>query len=96
MARNHTGGKYIEKAFFEKPIEYRPVFKLGRTFAESFDKMQRVEELCEKLPGLDCGSCGAPTCKALAEDIVRGEASEKDCIFVLREYVSRISDYDDD
>ena len=96
VARNHTGGKYIEKAFFEKPIEYRPVFKLGRTFAESFDKMQRVEELCEKLPGLDCGSCGAPTCKALAEDIVRGEASEKDCIFILREYVSRISDYDDD
>ena len=39
-----------------------------------------------ELPGLDCGSCGAPTCKALAEDIVRGEASVNDCIFVLREF----------
>ena len=60
---------------------------------------QQVEELCRTLPGLDCGSCGAPTCKTLAEDIVRGEASEKDCIFVLRKYFSTISgsiDDDDD
>ena len=53
------------------------------SFAESFNKMQQVEALCNELPGLDCGSCGAPTCKALAEDIVRGLASERDCTFIL-------------
>ena len=78
--------EYLERAFWDEPIEYTPVFKLGKTFAESFDKMQTVEILCAELPGLDCGSCGAPTCKALAEDIVRGEASVNDCIFVLREF----------
>ena len=38
-----------------------------------------IEKLLEKLPGLDCGACGSPTCRALAEDIVRGKAEEIDC-----------------
>jgi Na+-translocating ferredoxin:NAD+ oxidoreductase RNF subunit RnfB len=54
--------------------------------------MAQVEEICKRLPGLDCGSCGAPTCKALAEDIVRGDAKESDCIHLLREYLHKISD----
>ena len=86
VARNHMNGKYLDNAFFQKPIEYQPVFKLGNTFAESFNKLQQVEALNNELPGLDCGSCGAPTCKTLAEDIVRGDAAITDCIFVLKEY----------
>ena len=39
---------------------------------------------------LDCGSCGAPTCRTLAEDIVKGEASERDCIFILRQYMDQL------
>ncbi len=92
VARNHLDGEYIDGAFSDKAVEYQPVFKLGRDFAESFDKMQRVEELCKKFPGLDCGSCGAPSCRALAEDIVRGAADERDCIFILREYVNSLND----
>ena len=73
------------------PVEYEPVFNLGDTLAESFARFSQVEELCRKLPGLDCGSCGAPTCKSLAEDIVRGEASEKDCIYHLRGSLHKLS-----
>lgn len=58
---------------------------------ESFSRLEQVERLCRRLPGLDCGSCGAPTCKALAEDIVRGEASEKDCIYWMRENLHKLS-----
>ena len=58
---------------------------------ESFSRLERVERLCKKFPGLDCGSCGAPTCKALAEDIVRGEASEKDCVYFLRDNLHSLS-----
>ena len=44
-----------------------------------------MDKLLEaKLPKLDCGPCGAPSCKALAEDIVRGFASIHDCMFVTR------------
>lgn len=73
-------------------VEYEPVLNLGDNMMESFARLNQVERLCKKLPGLDCGSCGAPTCKALAEDIVRGEASEKDCVYYLRENLHRLSD----
>ena len=58
---------------------------------ESIRKMNEVREIEKRLPGLDCGACGAPTCLALAEDIVKGEAKELDCIHLLREYVHRLS-----
>lgn len=92
VACNHLDGHYAPKAFLESPIEYKPVFNLGSSFAESLDRMAQVEELCKRFPGLDCGSCGAPTCQALAEDIVRGDATERDCVFVLRQYVDQFTE----
>ena len=59
---------------------------------DSLAKMEEAQKIYARLPGLDCGSCGAPTCKALAEDVVRGIAHEKDCIHLLKEYLHRISD----
>ncbi|MCP4159894.1 MAG: ferredoxin, partial [Deltaproteobacteria bacterium] len=50
-------------------------------------------ELIEKsLPGIDCGSCGAPTCHAFAEDIVRGRAVITSCIFVLRKRIRQLTE----
>ena len=31
-----------------------------------------MERVGASLPGLDCGSCGSPSCAALAEDIAQG------------------------
>ncbi|MDO4574898.1 MAG: [Fe-Fe] hydrogenase large subunit C-terminal domain-containing protein [Planctomycetia bacterium] len=73
------------------PVEYEPVFRLGGTQQESFTRLNQVEQLLKKFPGLDCGSCGAPTCKALAEDIARGAATEKDCIYCLRQNINKLS-----
>lgn len=73
-------------------VEYEPVLNLGDNMMQSFARLNQAERLCKKFPGLDCGSCGAPTCKALAEDIVRGEASEKDCVYFLRENLHKLSD----
>lgn len=73
-------------------IEYEPVFRLGNTFKESLHMMKAVEDLVRQFPGLDCGSCGAPTCQALAEDIVRGEASVTDCTYVFRDSINHLSD----
>lgn len=47
--------------------------------------MMKMEEIHKLLPDLDCGSCGAPRCRALAEDIALGKASLDDCIFILRD-----------
>lgn len=92
IACNHMANTGTpENAFWTRDVEYEPVFRLGSNRRESIAKMAKVEELCEKFPGLDCGSCGAPTCKALAEDIVRGEAREHDCIHILKEFIHRLS-----
>lgn len=91
VSRSHMDGETREMVDWTMPIEYEPVFSLGKTLAESFLRFNQVERLCKKFPGLDCGSCGAPTCKALAEDIVRGQADEKDCIYFLRDNLHKLS-----
>jgi len=53
-------------------------------------KLADIERLYETLPNIDCGSCGAPSCHALAEDIVLEKASESDCVFKLRERMSTL------
>lgn len=81
-----------ENAFWSTSVQYEPVFKLGDNVEQSIANVAKVEELLKSFPGLDCGSCGAPTCRALAEDVVRGVAKEKDCIHILRKYIHRLSD----
>ena len=81
-----------EMVHWNQKVEYEPVFKLGDNMKESIQRMSQVEELLEKFPGLDCGACGAPTCKALAEDIVRGVATQRDCVHLLREFVDKLTD----
>ena len=73
-------------------VPYEPVFRLGNNMMESVSRLNQVERLMKKFPGLDCGSCGAPTCKALAEDIVRGDANETDCVYYLRENLHKLSE----
>lgn len=92
VSQNHIEMNPPVNLLWNHNIEYEPVFRLGATFKESLDMMHTVEELTKKFPGLDCGSCGAPTCLALAEDIVRGEATSNDCVYVLRETISSLSD----
>ena len=63
---------------------------LDPNIGKAIQKMEKAEEILKKLPGIDCGSCGAPTCRALAEDIVNDRAREVDCIFRLKEIISRL------
>ena len=81
-----------EEALWTEDVEYVPVYRLGSNMRDSIRMMNEAEKIEEKLPGLDCGACGAPTCHALALDIVKGDAKELDCIHLLREYVHRFSD----
>lgn len=74
-----------------EPVQYEPVFRLGKNFAESISMLNRVETLCNEFPGLDCGACGAPTCRALAEDIVRGDATTDYCIPFLKNHIHKLS-----
>ena len=92
VARTHMNHDAEEMIPWTTGVQFEPVFRLGNNMMESFARLNQVERLCKKLPGLDCGSCGAPTCKALAEDIVRGCAKETDCVYYLRENLHNLSE----
>ncbi len=73
-------GEIIPEEFlFESFPDYRPIAKLSDSFSESLRMMSKITEIKESLPGIDCGSCGAPTCRAFAEDIVKNNAKIEDC-----------------
>ena len=75
-----------------RTIEPRPALKLDNDIRVAMQKIEQIDETLKRLPGLDCGSCGSPTCRALAEDIVQGTASETDCVFRLREMVRDLAE----
>ena len=70
---------------FDMPIQQNSVMKLDDNIMIAMQKMERMNAIIEGLPGYDCGSCGSPTCKTFAEDIVRGYCSEMDCIHKLKD-----------
>lgn len=65
-------------------LKYEPVMQLNDDFDKAMEMMDELEAIYDSLPKLDCGSCGAPSCRALAEDIVRGFADESFCIINMK------------
>lgn len=53
--------------------------RLDDDMARAIEKLGRLDRLIGELPGLDCAVCGAPTCRALAEDVVLGRADVSAC-----------------
>ena len=80
MNRLSDDEKYIpSEYFFNRFAEYAPVNRLSDNMAESMHMMSDIQRIRETLPGIDCGACGAPTCRAHAEDVVKGEVPALDC-----------------
>ncbi|MBE6788781.1 MAG: 4Fe-4S dicluster domain-containing protein [Ruminococcaceae bacterium] len=72
-------GSVAREFLFENFPDYHPISQLSSNMAESMRMMAEINSLKEELPGIDCGSCGAPNCRAFAEDIVKGNASIENC-----------------
>ena len=66
-------------------IKPNMAMKLDDDLVEAMKKMERIEKIYSELPGYDCGSCGSPTCRTFAEDIVQGDATPMDCIHKMKE-----------
>lgn len=84
----------LDSLGWTKELTPSPAMKLADNVIKAMRMMTRLREIEETLPGLDCGICGAPSCRALAEDIVRGYAEETDCL--LRKYQIEASDKGED
>ena len=72
-------------------IEPNNSMQLVGTMKERIAMADRIDALEKSLPGLDCGSCGSPTCRALAWDIAHGYANELNCIFKLNDRISSLA-----
>lgn len=75
-----------------EPIQPRKISPLDEDVSMALIKLERLDRITEDLPGLDCGACGSPSCRALAEDIIRGLAFETDCVIKLREKVKGLAE----
>lgn len=78
-----------EKFIFTEPIHPLHATKLDKDLSKAIDKLEMVEETLEGLPGIDCGACGAPSCRAFAEDIVQGYANREECVVLLKKRYGR-------
>lgn len=85
-------GEIPEEFFWNEKVTPVDSLRLSSQPAVSMKMMSDIEEIESRLYGLDCGSCGAPSCRALAEDIVRGYATEDACIYLLKDKVEAVRD----
>lgn len=85
VSPNRPASDWIPDEYFhEKKVEYNPYSSLSSDRKTAMRMMRDIEELTKKLPGLDCGSCGAPTCMAFAEDVVKNETGIDECTVILK------------
>jgi iron only hydrogenase large subunit-like protein len=77
--------------FINGKFEPRPLEPLDKDLAKAIKKRKKKEDIYESLPKIDCGVCGAPTCLTFAEDVVKGEAKQTDCIFNLPQKFAKLS-----
>ena len=94
VSQNHleSGESVPEDMNWEGELEFSNVLTLSDDLARAMEMMMEIDEVEASLPGLDCGACGAPTCRAFAEDVVRGNSQKADCIFVLRKQIQQFAD----
>jgi serine/threonine-protein kinase RsbT len=62
-----------------RPLVPRCGQVLDPDMAKAVRKLAAIEDLGRTLPGRDCGACGAPSCRAFAEDVVLGRCPVDGC-----------------
>ena len=83
-------GLNVDEMMWKNDLEPVYIMRLDDNFMVAMEKMQEIERIYAELPGLDCGACGSPSCRAKAEDIVRGFTSERDCVVRMRETIDQL------
>lgn len=99
VIRRKPGEEFVRvpDEYFMPNVDYIPAPALGGNLNESLMKMAKIEQICQRLPDHDCGSCGSPTCRAFAEDVVNGETTEDECIVNMRSLIEELArNYRDD
>ena len=83
--RRGRPGRRRQRSTRARPFRARPGIRLDADMAVAIRKLAQLDTETRALPGRDCGVCGAPTCAALAEDIVMERAARALCPYVALE-----------
>lgn len=62
----------------------RSIEKLDENRLVALEKMEKINRVMKYIPRIDCGACGAPSCRTLAEDVVQGRAKLNQCVFIQK------------
>ncbi len=93
VSLNHLNPDDMDRMNWENELQFDAnIFRLSDDIVKAMEMMDKMEHILKDLPGLDCGSCGSPTCRAMAEDIVKGNSKETDCIHKLKEQIHQVYD----
>lgn len=92
VSQNHLlGGPVPGLMGWESTLEFSNALTLSADLTQAMQMMADIDAIEKELPSLDCGACGAPSCRAFAEDIVKGICKKTDCIFVYRRQMQRVA-----
>jgi Na+-translocating ferredoxin:NAD+ oxidoreductase RNF subunit RnfB len=88
----------VERRYAEEDFALRAPLKPRNTEGKDIDLRERVErkkkaaELLKALPMLNCGLCGAPTCRSHAEDAASGRYEIGECVFFSQDRIHALRD----
>ena len=71
--------------FYKSIYEPLPPKPIDLDLKNAISKISMRKEIFTKLPDINCGACGSPTCKTFADDIIQDELQLNDCVFLYIE-----------
>jgi hypothetical protein len=87
--RGEVEASYRKKVFLmDEYLAGRPLRPLDEDISRAIAKMKERDQILADLPRIDCGACGAPSCRAFAEDVVLGETDKASCVFFRQRELS--------
>ena len=80
----------LEDFIGEQEMEYNNALELAHDPKKAMEIMLKIDEIESKLPGIDCASCGSPSCACFAQDVALGKSRLSDCVFVMKKELREI------
>ena len=86
----------VDRRFTAEDFSLRAPLQPRNTEGKDVDLRERVErkkraaELLKALPLLNCGLCGAPTCRSHAEDAAWGRDEIGECVFLSHDRIQAL------
>lgn len=74
----------VNSLFRASSLKPRKGVRLALSMKDSLEKLSLIQSVSERLPGRDCGVCGAPKCLDFAEEVVIYNANISRCPYTLK------------